>query len=141
MVILIVDDDPVSLLLAEHVLRAGGYDVITAVDVASAARAVAASDEQPIGAIVCDYMMPGGSGLDLLEQLTDSLGQACPPFVLLTGVSEADELNDQRVELTSAYLTKPVQSNELLAVVASVLDERANRSGPDATSSGDGPTG
>ena len=119
MVVLIVDDDPVSLLLAEHVLRSGGYEVTTAVDVASAALVL---EDQTFDAIVCDYMMPDGTGLDLLERLTDMLGESCPPFVLLTGVSEADELDDERVALTSSYLTKPVQSDELLAVVQGLLD-------------------
>ena len=123
MVVLIVDDDPVSLLLAEHVLRAGGYQVVTAVDVESAH---VATDAQDFDIIVCDYMMPGATGLDFLEQLSDKLDEACPPFVLLTGVSEADDLDDQRVDLTSAYLTKPVKSDELLSVVGALLDGATN---------------
>lgn len=139
MVVLIVDDDPVSLLLAEHVLRAGGHDVTTAVDVDSA---VAATQDTAFDVIVCDYMMPGGTGLDLLEQLTATLEPGCPPFVLLTGVSEAEDLDDPRVELTSAYLTKPVQSDELLAVVGSVLDDGAiadSQTDDDASSDSSGP--
>jgi len=119
-VVLVVDDDPVSLMLAEHILRAGGHDIVTAVDAASALDALSAA-ESPIDAIVCDYMMPGDNGLDLLEKLSANEAAPCPPFVLLTGVSEADELEDDRVELATAYLTKPVKSDELLAVVAQVL--------------------
>ena len=120
MVILVVDDDPVSLLLAEHILSAGGYDVVTAVS-ADDARATLSDGGVEIDCIVCDYMMPETNGLDLLEMLNDDDNLVCPPFVLLTGVSEADELNDERVELASAYLTKPVKSDELLAVVADML--------------------
>lgn len=121
MVILVVDDDPVSLMLAEHVLRAGGHDVVTAVN-AEEARAAVQDQDGLFDAIVCDYMMPGENGLDLLEQLTGNSDQPCPPFVLLTGVSESDELDDDRVPLASAYLTKPVKSDELLAVVTAVAN-------------------
>ncbi len=120
MVTLVVDDDPVSLLLAEHILSSGGYDIVTAVSV-DAAIATMADIGDDVECIVCDYLMPGANGLDLLESLTDDATRRCPPFVLLTGVSEADELEDERVALASAYLTKPVQSDELLAVVAKVL--------------------
>lgn len=120
MVVLIVDDDPVSLLLSEHVLRGGGYEIVTAVD-ADSAKLAFAEQADAIDAIVCDYMMPGGNGLDLLEALSINEGHPCPPFILLTGVSEAEDLNDERVELASAYLTKPVKSDELLAVVEQVL--------------------
>ena len=120
MVTLIVDDDPVSLLLAEHILTVGGYDIVTAVSANDAIQTLADIGGD-VACIVCDYMMPGANGLDLLESLTADEARPCPPFVLLTGVSEADELNDERVASASAYLTKPVQSDELLAVVAKVL--------------------
>jgi len=119
-VILVVDDDPVSLLLAEHILRSGGYKIVTAVDVASAHVAVDEADP-PFDVIVCDYMMPESTGLDFLAELSAG-DQPCPPFVLLTGVSEASELDDDRVENVGAYLTKPVKSDELLRVVAEVVD-------------------
>jgi len=119
MVILVVDDDPVSLLLSQHILNAGDYEVVTAVSVADAIETMRA-DGGSISCIVCDYLMPDATGLDLLESLTHG-EQPCPPFVLLTGVSEANELDDPRVDLPAAYLTKPVQSDELLEVIAKVL--------------------
>jgi len=123
--VLVVDDDPVSLLVSQHILRTGNYDVVTAVD-AEAAMAILRADAHGITAIVSDYHMPGASGLDLLEILTaDGEIEHQPPFVLLTGVGEADELNDKRAELVSGYLTKPVQSNELLAIVAELEKQNA----------------
>lgn len=118
MVVLVVDDDPVSRLVAEHILRSGDHDVIGA-DSAEEAREILDANGDEIRLIVCDYNMPGASGLDLLEGLhRDEVVSPCPPFVLITGVGEEDELDDERASQVSGYLTKPVQSGELLALAA-----------------------
>lgn len=120
MVVLVVDDDAVSRLVAEHILRSGGHDVIGA-ESAEDALAVLDTERDTVQLIVCDYNMPGASGLDLLDQLhCNEILDPCPPFVLLTGVGEEDELNDERAGQVSGYLTKPVQSGELLALAASL---------------------
>ena len=117
MVVLVVDDDAVSRLVIEHILQGGGHQTV-AVESAEEAEAHLATSADPVDAIVCDYMMPGATGLDLLEKLAGDDGDV--PFVLLTGISEADDLDDSRVEAVSGYLTKPVQSVELLELVDSL---------------------
>lgn len=121
MVVLVVDDDAVSRLVAEHILRSGGHDVIGAESAEDALAVLDTTDRDTVQLIVCDYNMPGASGLDLLDQLHRSeILDPCPPFVLLTGVGEEDELNDERAGQVSGYLTKPVQSGELLALAANL---------------------
>ena len=112
MVVLVVDDDPVSRLVAEHILRSGDHEVVGA-DSAEEARQIAEDLGDDLQMVFCDYNMPGASGLDLLETLTEQR-DPCPPFVLITGVGEVDELDDDRADRVSGYLTKPVQSGELL---------------------------
>ena len=119
--VLVVDDDPVSLLLVRHVLERQGY-VVTGTDsvdsaLALKAESVKADGESSFDLVICDYVMPGRNGLDLLESWTPGT-----PFVLLTGELNRDDLNDDRVEGVSAYLTKPVASAELESVVADLLD-------------------
>ncbi len=108
---LIVDDDIVSRLVLRHMLNGHGFDVVEADSVESALVEV----HTRIDLIVCDYQMPERNGLDLLENLDSPI-----PFVLLTGVLDRAELNDERVNLVTAYLTKPVSSDELSQVIASV---------------------
>ncbi len=108
--VLVVDDDPVSLMMLAHVTRRAGYDVAEATSVASALELLEA---RSFDLVISDYVMPEASGLDLLEALPDSN----VPFVLLTGVVESDDLHDERVAGVAAYLTKPFASaalNELL---------------------------
>jgi len=69
--------------------------------------------------VLCDYVMPDANGLDLLEACPELQGR----FVLLTGTKERDDLGDDRVEHVSAYLTKPVGSEELNKLIATMLGE------------------
>lgn len=116
--VLVVDDDPVSLLVAGHILSAGGYEV-TSVPGPAEARdhlTTAAWD-----LVVCDYLMPGENGLELLASLHEGGHSPVPPFVLVTGFGDQSELDDSRSDLVAAVLTKPVQSVELLATTAQLI--------------------
>lgn len=115
--LLAVDDDAVSLLVAEHILASEGHAVTTATSVAEAVALIVA-DSASFDVIVCDYFMPEETGLDLLTRLDDL--DIWIPILLLTGVSDESDLGDERSKLVAGFLTKPVQSAELLAAVQSV---------------------
>jgi CheY-like chemotaxis protein len=67
--------------------------------------------------IVCDYVMRNRNGLDLLDEVEES----AVPFVLLTGELNRESLTDDRVGGVSAYVTKPVATDELERVVSDLL--------------------
>lgn len=115
---LVVDDDPVSQLVVQHVLVREGWTVVTASSVQAALAVVDALDD-PVGIVICDYHMPGGSGLDLLDALLDRSITA--PFVLITGVGEQSEVGDDRIGSIAGFLTKPVHSADLIAEVTKAL--------------------
>lgn len=123
---LVVDDDPVSQLVVQHVLIKEGWSVVTASSMAEALDVIAAVDE-PLSIVICDYHMPGGSGLDLFEALRDRGIDA--PFLLLTGIGEQAEVLDDRVDDVAGFLTKPVHSTDLLAAISSALGDRARPPG------------
>ncbi len=108
---LIVDDDAVSLVVLRHMLSAQGFDVIEA---SSVNEALEILEHAHVDLVVCDYLMPGRNGLDLLEEL----GATAPPFVLLTGTLTRERLDDPRVAGVDAYVTKPVSTEELRQVTA-----------------------
>jgi len=122
--ILVVDDDPVMRAVIGVMLTRLGHDVVDAQDLASANQAV---NDHDFDAIVCDYLLPDGSGLDLLE----AHAQLAPRFILLTGTRERDDLGDDRVGGVAGYLTKPVGSDALAdclnAVLSPVASETASR--------------
>lgn len=112
---LVVDDDAVSLLVVRHILERAGWTVTTAASKDEALALVAALDAPP-SVTICDYHMPGGSGLDLYAALQAQGVTA--PFLLLTGIGEQTELTDDRVNSVAGFLTKPVHSTHLLAAIA-----------------------
>lgn len=123
--VLVVDDDPVSRYLLRHMLEREGHAVVDVGGVTEALAALAEGSENdtpPIDLIVCDYLMPERNGLDLLAEKTSR-----QPFVLLTGQFHRADLADDRVGEVSAYLTKPVGSEELRRVVVELLTEAASR--------------
>lgn len=114
--ILVVDDDSVTRVVLRVMLERTGADVVEA-DSVEAARAVLVDTEFDL--VICDYVMPEANGLDLLEACPDLHGR----FVLLTGTKERSDLGDDRVANVSAYLTKPVGSEELNELVTTMLGE------------------
>ncbi len=120
--ILVVDDDPVSRLMARHVLTRAGHTVVEADDGATALaeieRVHSAPDETPFDLILSDEMMPNISGLELRRRL----GSECPaPFVLLTGSVSISMARFQGLDAIAGYLTKPTSSKELLAEVERLI--------------------
>ena len=119
--VLVVDDDPVSLLVSSHILEAGGFSVSRASSAAEARTLLTtAADLGAVNLIVCDHLMPDETGLDLLAGL-DQIDAPAVRFILLTGVSSKEELDDPRTELVDAFLTKPVQSSTLLEAAHAAL--------------------
>jgi DNA-binding NarL/FixJ family response regulator len=71
--------------------------------------------------IVSDIRMPGMDGYELVRNLRGSARTKLIPIVFLTAKDEtADRIAGFRTGV-DAYLTKPFESDELLAVVANIL--------------------
>jgi putative two-component system response regulator len=62
--ILIVDDEEPIRVLLNRILKAAGYSPLPAADGAQARQRL---EEHEIELILCDVMMPGESGLDLIR--------------------------------------------------------------------------
>lgn len=113
--LLLVDDDKeLCSLLAEY-LSAEGYRVDSA---CNAHEALEALQSQNYNLMVLDIMMPGISGLELLQQIRPRYSL---PVIMLTG--RGDEI-DRILGLEMGaddYLGKPCNPRELLARIRAVL--------------------
>jgi PAS domain S-box-containing protein len=116
--ILVVDDEPSLVRLAEVLLGQLGYRVMTACDGVVALEQFRA-DPARFAAMLTDQTMPGLTGLDLAEQVR----RVRPgfPIVLCTGYQ--DELSDARVRDLgiNGVLAKPYTREELAASLAQAL--------------------
>lgn len=117
--LLVVDDDPSLLLAVSETLRAENYDVVTARRGAEAMVRVA---EALPDLIISDIRMPGMDGYALVRNLRASARTRLIPIVFLTAKDEtADRIAGFRSGV-DAYITKPFETDELVAVVKSILD-------------------
>ena len=125
--LLVVDDDPSLLLAVSETLRAENYDVLTARRGAEAMVRVA---ESLPDLIISDIRMPGMDGYALVRNLRASPRTRLVPIVFLTAKDEtADRITGFRSGV-DAYITKPFEPDELVAVVKSIL-ERVHRTHSD----------
>ena len=116
--ILVVDDEPDIVALVVYHLAKAGFRISTASNGADALRL--AQQDRP-ALIVLDLMLPGMSGLEVLEQLrADESGQDIAVLLLTARRDEPDRIKG----LSSGaddYLTKPFSPQELVLRVRNIL--------------------
>lgn len=116
--LLVVDDEPNLLRAVAACLKAEAYEVSTA---RSGHEALMQLAESIPDLIISDIRMPGMDGYKLARQLRGSPRTALVPIVFLTAKDEtADRIEGFRAGV-DAYLTKPFEPEELIAVVNAIL--------------------
>lgn len=121
--LLVVDDDPGLLLAVSETLRTEGYVVVTA---RRGAEALVRVSERMPDLIISDIRMPGMDGYQLARKLRAAPHTRLIPIVFLTAKDEtADRIAGFRAGV-DAYITKPFEPEELIAIVAGIL-ERVKR--------------
>jgi DNA-binding response OmpR family regulator len=118
--ILIIDDDS-DVRLGYHIrLKANNYDTFFAAD--GLASMTEARKHQP-DLIILDLGLPGGDGFVVMERLKTNPHLAVIPIIV---VSARDPHANRERALQSgakAFLQKPVDNDELLAVIRQCLGE------------------
>jgi putative two-component system response regulator len=116
--VLVVDDDPgISALLA-RLLTHAGYVVHVAGDAEAALAGVATHNPD---VILLDVVFPGANGFTLCQQLKRDTATRLTPIILVTGLSDRESRIKGREAGADDFLTKPVDTQELLARVASLV--------------------
>lgn len=129
--VLVVDDEAdISALVAYHLARES-YRVRTA---ASGPEALRAMEVEPPDLVVLDLMLPGMSGLEILEEIRRREEWSWVPVILLTARrEERDRVEGLRLGADD-YVAKPFSPQELVLRVAAVL--RRLRQSPPSSSGG-----
>lgn len=122
--VLVVDDDRRIRQLLQSYLIENGYRVTAA---ASAAEARERRRGMAFDLIILDIMMPGGNGLQLMEQLRH--GNDPIPVLMLSALADP---SDRIAGLTAGsddYLSKPFEPRELLLRIGNLLKRNAAAAG------------
>ena len=115
--ILVVDDEPLIRDVLVEVLRDQGYVVVTANDGLSALEMV----RQATPALVLmDVMMPRLDGRAALRAMRDHGSSDDVPVILMSAMAKPADLDSE----ITAFLRKPVDLQQLLALVAGLLSSR-----------------
>ncbi|AKT36507.1 hybrid sensor histidine kinase/response regulator [Chondromyces crocatus] len=119
--LLIVDDEP-ALVRSLDTALSDYYDVTTATS--SRVALEIAREGYSFDAILCDLMMTGMTGMDLVEALTSIRPELCNRFVFMTGGAYTAESRRFLALTAHRCLLKPFSIREALEALASVTARR-----------------
>jgi serine phosphatase RsbU (regulator of sigma subunit)/CheY-like chemotaxis protein len=117
--ILVVDDTPTMRYVVTSWLRRAGHRVIEGSTGSEALHLIAT---RPVDLVVLDVNLPDLSGNDVCERIkTDPRTQAVPVIHISATAVEASDRTRGLTRGADAYLTEPVDPDELLATVHALL--------------------
>jgi len=110
--VLIVDDEPVNLLVLRTFLNRNGYSILEAQNGPEALEKVG---QNVVDLVILDIMMPGMSGFEVCAKIRERFTPARLPVLLLTAKNQVEDLLQGYRSGASDFLTKPFQRDELKA--------------------------
>lgn len=124
MKILVVEDQPVELKLAVHVLSDAGHDV-TRADAAEEALTAIKADSPDL--VLLDLWLPGMDGLTLVKKLKADPATRDIIIVAVTSFQEKFSRADALAAGCDAYLGKPLSTRTLPETLAEVAENAEGR--------------
>jgi two-component system nitrogen regulation response regulator GlnG len=115
--VLVADDDPTMRLVLERALSPAGFRTICC---ASPSELLGHLMRSGADLVITDIVMPGGSGLDLLQRIKAS--HPSLPVIVMTAQSTLHHAVQSFEHGAFEYLAKPFDIHHLVALVKSVLE-------------------
>jgi len=135
--ILIVDDSTDQQTLLRSILRKAGHDDVLSADSAKSASMLlnlgGEATSHKIDLILMDILMPEQDGVETCRQIKRCAHLQDVPVIMVTAKNDLSNLKEAFSAGAMDYISKPVNSVELLARVSSALllkqemDRRKNR--------------
>ena len=119
--VLIIDDDPVSLRIAQELLISNGYTVSTAAEAADGLEFAIKKKPQ---LILLDVMMPVINGFNVCRLLKSEQDCMKIPIILVTARSREEDMKIGAEVGADAYVAKPFLAEELLTKVRQLIAAR-----------------
>ena len=119
--ILLIDDLPDNLKLLGEMLQTEGYE-IRLVSSGEQALKIAANDKPDL--ILLDIMMPNMDGYEVFRQLKENTDLKDIPVIFISALNDTENIVKALQSGGMDYITKPFQSEEVLARVRTHLQLR-----------------
>jgi two-component system phosphate regulon response regulator PhoB len=116
--VLLIDDEVSIREMLRLALELAGFECREAGDIHEAYQLVV--DQVP-DIILLDWMLPGGSGIDLLRRLKQAEASRDIPVIMLTAKTHEDNVIQGLDVGADDYITKPFAPKELIARMRAIL--------------------
>ncbi len=114
--VLLVEDDDVQLRIREAVLKAAGFEVVTAAEAETALPIISGAQNHgandSISIIITDHLLPGMSGVEFVRQVRAMDTRV--PVLVLSGLPDAFAAYEG---LNIIFRQKPCPPGEIIALV------------------------
>lgn len=117
--ILVIEDENDLRSNIVKILRYEGYEVY---DSADGFEGLQATRQHNPDLIICDVMMPGMDGFEVLSRMRDDPDMTLTPFIFLTAKAEKADMRQGMTLGADDYLTKPFTRDELLDAITARLE-------------------
>jgi DNA-binding response OmpR family regulator len=118
--ILIADDEPHIRRILQMLLEMAGFEVDLRHNGTAALEAVQGSDHYDL--ILLDIMMPGATGLEVLEKIREMDERKSTPVVILTAKGQDADRQTAFSLGADDFLTKPFSPKKLLARIHQIIE-------------------
>lgn len=125
--VLVVDDDPVTVMILEAILQQHGYEVSCAFSGREGLEILAAED---VAIVLLDLVMEGLSGLEVLQEIRRKWDLLDLPVLIVSANHEPAPMVAALELGANDYLTKPVANELLLAKIHHHLSLKRKQPGP-----------
>ena len=119
--VLVVDDNVDAAEAIATLLQFSGYDIEVAHDPHTALETAARAKPD---LVLLDIGLPGMSGYEVAQRMRDGGAGRHTKIVALTGYGQEQDNEQAKAAGFSAYLVKPVDADQLTALVNELTDER-----------------
>ncbi|MBN2979789.1 PP2C family protein-serine/threonine phosphatase [Cohnella algarum] len=128
MSILVVDDNPMNVMVVEEMLKRSGYEEVECAQSAEEMLRILRGTPEEGGApprsidlILLDLMMPAVDGIEACRMLQSDERLRDIPVIIVTAIGDSRKLAEALDAGANDYVTKPINKIELLARIRSAL--------------------
>jgi DNA-binding response OmpR family regulator/tRNA A-37 threonylcarbamoyl transferase component Bud32 len=119
--VLVVDDNADNRELLMRRLEREGFRVLEA---EGGREALALLKDGPVSLILLDVMMPGMSGIEVLQTVREAYSAAALPVIMVTARAQSEDVVDALGQGANDYITKPIDFPVALARIQAQLRVR-----------------